>query len=122
MTKLCVVQCLACYERVTQQFRKVTADEPAPLFLSYVKPHKPVTAQRMAHWIKDLLKEAGVNTDVFKVHSVRGASTSAALRKGIHLSDILSTADWSKELTFKRFYCRTSQEDSFASRVLSKLS
>ena len=58
--KLCVVQCLARYERVTQQFWKVTADEPAPLFISYVKPHKPVTAQRMAYWIKDLLKEAGV--------------------------------------------------------------
>lgn len=74
----------------------------------------------MAHWIKDLLKEAGVDTEVFKVHSVRGASTSAALKKGVHLSDILNTADWSKESTFKKFYYRSNQEDSFSSRVLSR--
>ena len=42
--KLCVVQCLSRYEMVTQQFQKVSSDEPAPLFLSHVKPHKPVTA------------------------------------------------------------------------------
>ena len=41
----------------------------------YVKPHSSVTAQRMAHWVKDLLKAAGVDTNVFKAHSVRGAST-----------------------------------------------
>ena len=35
--------------------------------------------------------EAIVDTDVFKSHSVRGASTSVAL------SDILSTADLNKE-------------------------
>ena len=104
---------------MTQEFRKITTDKPAPFFLLYLKPHKPVTTQRMAHWIKDLLKEAGVNTDVFKAHSVRGASTSAALKKGVHLNDILNTADWSKESTFKRFYCRTAQENTFASKVLS---
>ena len=118
--KLCVVQCLKEYEKVTQQFREVSSDKPAPLFLSYVKPHSSVTAQRMAHWVKDLLKVAGVDTNVFKAHSVRGASTSAALKKGVHLKDILETADWSNESTFKRFYYRSSEEDSFARRVLSR--
>ena len=73
----------------------------------------------MAHWIKDLLKEAGVNTDMFKAHSVRGVSTSAVLKKGVHLNDIFNMADWSKESTFKRFYCWAAQEDTFASKVLS---
>ena len=73
----------------------------------------------MAHWIKGLLKEARVNTNVFKAHSARGASTSAVLKKGVHLIDILNMADWSKELNFKRFYCRAAQEDTFASKVLS---
>ena len=59
-----------------------------------------MTTQRLAHWIKDLLKEAGVNTEIFKAHSVRGAATSAALDKGAHISDILNTADWSRESTF----------------------
>jgi len=25
------------------------------LFLSYIKPHNPVTSQRLAHWIKEML-------------------------------------------------------------------
>ena len=50
--------------------RNIQPDTAAPLFLSYVKPHKPVTSQRIAHWIKDSLKEAGVDTGTFKAHSV----------------------------------------------------
>jgi len=51
-SKLCVVQCLRQYQLVTQEYCTLSADDPAPLFLSYVKPHKLVTAQRMAHWMK----------------------------------------------------------------------
>ena len=48
---------------------------------------------------KFFLKEAGVDTGVFKVHLVRGATTSAVLDKGVHISDILNTVDWSQEST-----------------------
>jgi len=116
--KLCVVQCLKQYEAVTNQFRTIVPEKAAPLFLSHIKPHKPVTTQCLAHWIKDLLKKAGVNTDVFKAHSVRGATTSAALDKGVLISDILSTADWSRESTFRNFYYRPSTANTFAQRVL----
>ena len=98
-----MMKCLHHYEKVTSEFRPEGSDNQ-PLFLSYTKPHKPVTSQRIAHWIKDLLADAGVDTMVFKAHSVRGASTSAAMAKGVSISDILQTADWSRESTFKRFY------------------
>ena len=88
-------------------------DGPKPLFLSYTRPHKPVTSQRLAHWVKEILPKAGVNTEVFKAYSVRGASTSAALRKGVSLADILSTADWSRESTFCRFYYREATYPSY---------
>jgi len=52
-----------------------------------------VTWQRIAHRVKDMLKLAGVDTNVFSAHSVRGASTSAVLAKGVPLSDILAMAD-----------------------------
>ena len=41
-----------------------------------------------------------------EAHSVRGASASAALRKGVSIGDVLSTADWTRESTFRRFYYR----------------
>ena len=86
--------------------RRVHPDKPDPLFSSYVKPHKQVTAQRLAHWVKDLLKEAGVDTEIFKAHSVRGTSTSAVLKKGLYIKYILETADWNRQSTFRKFYCR----------------
>jgi len=65
-----------------------------------------------------MLSEAGIDTEMFKAHSVR-ASSSAALRKGVHISDILQTADWSKDSTFKRFYHRPVADDGYASAVLN---
>ena len=59
-----------------------------------------MTTQRLAHWVKELLKEIGVDTEVFTAHSVRGAAILAALEKGAHISDILSTVDWSQESIF----------------------
>ena len=46
--RLCVVECLKCYEEMTAKHRDPEA-ESQPLFLSYIKPFKPVTSQRIAH-------------------------------------------------------------------------
>jgi len=59
---LCVVECLRCYENKTRAFRSDGADHPNPLFLSYIKPHKPISSQRLAHWIKDIMEKAGIDT------------------------------------------------------------
>ena len=66
-----------------------------------------------------MLAGAGVDAKTFKAHSVRGASSSAAMRKEVHISDILQTADWSKDSTLKRFYYRPVADDSYAVKVLS---
>ena len=85
-----------------------------------MKPYKPVASQRIAHWIKDTIKRAGVDTNTFKAHSVRGASTSAAVGKGLHIADVLKTADWTRKSTFRQFYYRSSSsaEKNFAQTVL----
>ena len=46
---LCVVQCLKRYDEVTKSHKDMWPDVPAPLFLSYIKPHKPVTSKWIAH-------------------------------------------------------------------------
>ena len=114
---LCVVKCLSAYESATAELRAVDGGVNQ-LFISYTRPHRPITSQRIAHWIKDLLGDAGVNTDVFKAHSVRGASTSAAMNKGVSLAEVLNTADWSKESTFRRFYYRSVDSTEYVSGVL----
>ena len=48
------------------------------LFISYCKPHKAAICTTIARWTRVLLTKAGINTAIFKAHSVRSASTSAA--------------------------------------------
>ena len=116
--KICPVRCLQNYEQKTAQFRHMEQGVACPLFISYIKHHKPVTSQRIAHWIKDLLGQAGVDTSVLKAHSVRGAAATAALNKGVTLADILQAADWSSDTTFRRFYYRPTSSASFGRGVL----
>ena len=94
-------------------------DLPDKLFLSYIQPHKFVGAQRVANWIKVMLKEAGVDTGTFSAHSTRGASATAAARQGVSTANILEAADWSTEDTFRRFYYRPGNNPAFAHGVLS---
>ena len=91
---------------------------PQPLFLSYIKPHGPVTSQCIANWLKAILKKAGIDTSVFKAHSVRGASSTTALTKGVLIEDILHTADWSTDSTFRRFYYCPTHRNNYSQILL----
>ena len=69
------------------------------------------------------LQEAGIDTDNFKAHSVRGAASSTAAWSGVTIMDILNAADWSTEATFQQFYHREMQDMiTFGSSVLSSAS
>ena len=116
--KICPGSCLRNYEERTVQFRQMDQSVAQPLFILYIKPHKPVTSQHIAHWIKDLLGQAGVDTSVFKAHSVRGAAATVALNKGVTLAGILQAADWSSDTTFRRFYYRLTSSTSFGRGIL----
>lgn len=117
---LCVVSCLKEYEARTQGFRN-QAGVPSQLFLSYVRPHAPVSSQRIANWLKMVLKEAGIDTSVYSAHSTRGASATAAAKQGIPFSVIMKTADWARESTFRRFYYRPDENlnPAYAQAVLN---
>ena len=48
-----------------------------------------MTNNTIARWLKTCLQEAGINTRVFKAHSVRGAASSKNAWSGVTVSDIL---------------------------------
>ena len=105
--KLCVVSCLREYEKRTKEFRpQISSSESNRLLLSYIRPHKPITSDTLSRWVVEFLKSAGVDTSVFKAHSTRSATSSAAIRNNCSLKDILALADWTTDSTFKRFYYR----------------
>ena len=89
------------------------------LFLATIKLHNLVTSSTIARWLRVMLERAGVNTEVFKAHSVRAASASAAAGTGLTTNDILNAADWSTESVFRKFYYKPAHNPCFGETVLS---
>lgn len=88
------------------------------LFISLIGKHKPVSKSTIARWIKIVLKNAGINTNIFKAHSVRAASVSKAKEQDIPIEDIMSNAGWTNSSTFGKFYDKPIRKQSFAEAVL----
>ena len=63
-----------------------------------------MTTSTEGRWIKSVLSSAGIDTSVFKEHSVRGAAVTNAYVKGVRDTEILRTADWTNECTLRRYY------------------
>lgn len=99
--KLCIVSLMKDYLRRTNELRGDTQR----LLISTQKPHKGVARDTISRWVRFLLRKAGVE-EHYTAHSVRAASTSRALKKGVSLQSILSTAGWSQAKTFHRFYSK----------------
>ena len=119
-SKLCPVETLRSYLKATRAIRPtIPSSKVDPLFISYVKPHKPISAPSLGRWLRSLLKASGVNDDIFKAHSVRGASTTAAANNNVPLSEILRMADWSSSTTFQKFYYKPVHSTMFANAVLN---
>jgi hypothetical protein len=118
--KLDVIRCLRHYMGRTSSWRKDKSRE-GQLFLSLVGAHKPVSVCTISRWMKDFLSTAGIDTEVFKAHSSRGATTSKAARSGLAIESIVQKANWSNVRTFQRFYHKeVANTDKFAERVLTK--
>jgi hypothetical protein len=116
--KLDVVRCLRHYLERTQAWRKDKTREKQ-LLLGLVGAHKPVASCTISRWVENFLALAGIDTEVFKAHSTRGASTSKAARVGLSLEIIIKKANWSNVKTFHRFYHRdVPQTSEFEDRVL----
>ena len=116
--KLCLVSVLNEYLKHTEAWR--TNGDKFQLLLSYIKPHVKVHSSTVSRWIKEILKETGVDVDVFKGYSTRSAPTSKACLSGISVDDILSQRSWSNESTWQELYHKQmlSKEQLFQEEVL----
>ena len=67
-TNLCVVATLEEYLKRMKGWR---GKDKSQLLLSFVKPHNHVVSLTISGWIKNVLREAGIDTEIFKGHSTR---------------------------------------------------
>ena len=108
---LSVYICLNDYLSRTHSHRESYANfagKPSDnLFVATTKPFQPVTARTIARWLLAAMDRAGLNTETYKSHSTRAATSSHLVRSGLPVKDILKRAHWSeKSRTFKIFYNR----------------
>lgn len=118
---LCIFKTLEVYLAKTKPLR----GNHSQLFISYQQPHKPVTTDTIARWLKAVLAKAGIDTNIFHAHSTRAASTSAAKLAKLSVDTIMNAAGWTNALTFSKFYDKPvvseSTEDSYGHNLLKSL-
>ena len=101
--KLCVCETLEAYFQKRESWG---IKEKSQLLVSHVSPHKPICSSTVSRWLKEGLAMVGIDTQIFKGHSTRSASTSKAEASGASICDIMKQGHWSNESTFQRFYRR----------------
>lgn len=114
---VCLVLCEYMYTSIyrTARIRKKCDS----LFISYVQPHKEVSRDTIARWIRTVMCAAGVDTTIFKAHSVRAASVSKAKGNFVPVDDILTKVGWSNVETFRKFYDKpVVNNDKYSNAVL----
>ena len=99
---LCPVTAIKHYKSI----RDLLFPNTPQFIVTHRKPHKAAHKDTIARWVKELMREAGVDTSIFKAHSCHSASASAAKNIGIPIEDILRKANWSNANTFLQFYYR----------------
>lgn len=108
--QICPAKTLSAYIKLTKPFRNLPHTDR--LILTTKKPIHNASASTISRWIKQILSDSGVDTNVFSAHSTRHASTSAAKRIGVSIDIIKKTAGWSgNSLTFAKFYNRPIAND-----------
>lgn len=114
--RLCVYLTLKEYIARTQDIRSTSY-----LFVRTISPYTQVTCSTISRWIKTVMTMAGIDVAVFKPHSTRSASVSAAARSGLDIKHILCTAGWSNAKTFAKFYNKPlvnmAQDNGFAASL-----
>ncbi len=97
---VCIVTCIDEYLKRTSEFR--VNPNCSQFFLTYDKPHEASRAS-ISRWLRDVMRDAGIDVGVFESHSTRSASTSAA-RTVTNIDTVLKAGGWSCASTFTRYY------------------
>ena len=114
--RLCVLRSLRAYLEKTSELRKGSNQH---LFITTTPPYGNASSITIARWIKQTINTAGIDTSLFKAHSVRGASTSKLAALHIPVHEIMKKASWKSESTFRKFYEKPLLPKDVSHKVLS---
>ena len=114
---ICPLSCLKANINKTKDLR----NNETKLFISYVRPHKPVSRNSNSRWTKKTLRLCGIDTKVFTAHSTRSLSVSKANEKDVPVHEIMAKAGWKSAETFRKYYNKpVLQGNRLASAILDQ--
>ena len=68
---------------------KIITQNFTEFFITFGKPHHPASKDTLARWVKEVMGNSGIDTEIFKPHSTKVASNSAAYKLGMLLQEVL---------------------------------
>jgi integrase len=83
---------------------------PACLLFRYVNdPRRPLGAERLAKRLLSVMASVGIDTQVFKAHSLRGATATHLMARGQPKEMVQARGGWSSTATLDVYYNRLHQ-------------
>lgn len=98
--RICVVFTIRHYINRTTDIR----NKEDQMLISFKPPYQKVCSSTISHSVRELLSLAGIDSNVFTTHSVRGAVASQLDRLNVPVKSIMAKASWRTESTFRHFY------------------
>ena len=102
--RLCPIKIITEYLKRRNQL--VDDKNITSLFITCSKPYKTPHRDTIARWVRNIMIEAGLDTNVFKPHSCRSASTSMGKDQGLPIEQVLKYGSWKNFNTFLKHYCK----------------
>ena len=118
--KLCPFTAIEYYlQRTTNLRGNMTKTQ---FLIGQIKPHNQVAKSTIAGWLKLLLSKSGIDTNIYKAHSYRSATSSKAFLTGLSIDDILKHGNWSKASVWQKFYNKPTLDktSAYQNRVFLK--
>ncbi len=72
-------------------------------------PSRPMGAQRIAKRTVEVMGGLGIDTRIFKAHSLRGAAATAMMEQGVPKDHVQARGGWRSSATLEEYYARLHQ-------------
>ena len=92
-------------------YLKYVCTAPSPfLFRHLTNPAKALGADALSRMVLQVMTEVGIDTHVFKAHSLRGAGATAFMARGVSQALTRQRGGWGPSQSFEQHYCRLHQQ------------
>jgi integrase len=97
----------------------ISEEEVNPVLIRDLKGRKPIQKVTISNLVLGVLKKSGIDTSVYKSHSLRMSAASAMIDNGLSVEHVMKIGEWSSTGVFLKFYHRAKRLGS--SRAINSI-